>query len=129
MSKSRPLTSAQYSKFQVNRLKKQRKERIEKQRPKKVRPFKTDGMLSVRQLKIQMFINAKDTACSDCGNSFPSCVMDFHHLDPSQKTFSIGQCIARKDISLVQMKEEIKKCIVICSNCHRIRHFLKEYDD
>lgn len=59
----------------------------------------------------------KNKPCADCGNSFPTCCMDFHHL--FDKKFEIGRCI---HFGLKRLKAEIAKCVVICSNCHRIRH-------
>jgi hypothetical protein len=59
---------------------------------------------------------AKNVPCADCGNSYPSYVMDFDHL--GDKSFTISQKIG---YSLKKIKEEIAKCDVVCSNCHRIR--------
>lgn len=58
--------------------------------------------------------------CHDCGGSFPPCCYDFHHLDPSTKSFEIAP---RLDGNLETIMEEAKKCIMICSNCHRVRHY------
>ncbi len=57
--------------------------------------------------------------CFDCHRSFPDCVYDFHHLDPSKKDFHVGDM---KNISK-KLIEELDKCIMLCANCHRIRHF------
>ncbi len=72
--------------------------------------------------KIKEFLNKiKDVPCLDCGNIFPPFVMDFHHRDPDIKKFTINKLsVGNKSIEL--LKEEIKKCDIICSNCHRIRH-------
>jgi formate-dependent nitrite reductase cytochrome c552 subunit len=59
------------------------------------------------------------TPCRDCGNSFPSYVMDFDHRDPSTKIAPVATLISRG--SEVAVWEEIEKCDVVCSNCHRIR--------
>jgi len=58
--------------------------------------------------------------CHDCGNKFPVCCYDFHHIDPKNKSFEIAP---RLDGNLNTILEEAKKCIMICSNCHRIRHY------
>ena len=57
--------------------------------------------------------------CMDCGETNPAC-LDFHHRDPREKTLNIGQ-FARA-VSREKLLAEIKKCDVICSNCHRKRH-------
>lgn len=54
-----------------------------------------------------------------CGGTFPPCVMDFHHRDPSTKAFglSVGECASR---STTDVMAEIAKCDLLCANCHRI---------
>lgn len=33
----------------------------------------------------------KSVSCTDCGLSYPPCVMDFDHLDGTNKLFSVGR--------------------------------------
>jgi hypothetical protein len=62
--------------------------------------------------------------CSKCQLSIPEC-LDFHHIDDN-KTDGIGSMLRDKNISLEEIKSEIEKCIVVCSNCHReIHYYLK----
>ena len=58
--------------------------------------------------------------CARCGFDNPA-ALDFHHLDPTQKEFSISQAHVR-GIGLERIKKEIEKCIILCANCHRIEH-------
>lgn len=44
---------------------------------------------------------------------------DFHHKDPNQKDFSIGR-VANKAWESIQT--ELDKCLLLCSNCHRLEH-------
>ena len=60
----------------------------------------------------------KKQPCTDCGGVFPPECMDFHHLDKTTKSFSIGMNITRTRVAL---EDEISKCIILCANCHRIR--------
>lgn len=62
----------------------------------------------------------KDKPCADCGHRFPSVVMDFDHVDPTSKLFSIANRMART-VSLEVLLAEISKCEVVCANCHRLR--------
>jgi CRISPR/Cas system-associated protein Cas10 (large subunit of type III CRISPR-Cas system) len=55
--------------------------------------------------------------CAHCGENHPA-VLDFHHLDPNTKDDHIASIWSRKRII-----EEAKKCIVLCSNCHRKLHY------
>ena len=54
----------------------------------------------------------------DCETSYPAVCMDFDHRDPSKKICSVSEA-AKKSYDL--MINEISKCDVVCSNCHRIR--------
>ena len=59
--------------------------------------------------------------CMDCGVKYPHYVMDFDHRDPKEKEFNIS-AITRSG-SLKRIWEEIAKCDLVCSNCHRHRTF------
>lgn len=77
---------------------------------------------SKRREKIRNFIiNAKDIPCVDCGIKYPYYVMDFDHVR-GEKKFNLS--IAGNLIpNIKKVIEEIEKCDVVCSNCHRIRTF------
>lgn len=57
----------------------------------------------------------------DCGESYPYYVMDFDHREGEHKV-QIVSILANRG-TLKQVREEIAKCDVVCSNCHRIRTF------
>jgi len=57
--------------------------------------------------------------CSECGYDKSRAALEFHHLDPTKKDFSIS---SRWTISHDKLKEEIDKCIMLCANCHRELH-------
>lgn len=63
--------------------------------------------------------------CRLCGESHPAC-LDFHHLDPEEKEVNVGLMLG-KGWSVERMLREIKKCVVLCSNCHRKHHWGKEW--
>lgn len=67
------------------------------------------------------FNSLKDKPCADCGVKYPPFVMDFHHIDPKQKSFSIGRGRFREGRK--KILDEIAKCILLCANCHRIREY------
>lgn len=54
--------------------------------------------------------------CVDCGENDPI-VLEFDHIDPSQKTYSIGNMC--RDMGWGKIELEISKCLVRCANCHR----------
>jgi hypothetical protein len=63
----------------------------------------------------------KTLACMRCGENHPATI-DFHHRDPSQKDFLASRAcsVGRGKKSTL---EEIAKCDVLCSNCHRKVHW------
>jgi hypothetical protein len=63
--------------------------------------------------------NIKDVSCMDCNVKYPSYVMDLDHRDPMLKIENINDSIKRG--SWKKFLEEIEKCDVVCSNCHRER--------
>lgn len=68
--------------------------------------------------KFYRFINAlKAAPCSDCKNTFPPECMDYDHVRGLKKTI-IGRMQTWKRSAII---EEIAKCDLVCSNCHRIR--------
>jgi hypothetical protein len=50
-------------------------------------------------------------------------ILVWHHLDPSKKDFDVFRMgkISRPD-DIDKMREEIKKCILLCPTCHRAEH-------
>ncbi len=61
--------------------------------------------------------------CSSCGWSGNQAALQFHHLDPRTKDFVIGN-VANK--SWNSIKSEMKKCVLLCANCHSIEHSTKD---
>lgn len=62
--------------------------------------------------------------CSACGLKFDGCsaVFDFHHKRPRYKKFNINNASLNK-YSFAKMKQEAKKCLLLCANCHRRLHW------
>ncbi len=65
---------------------------------------------------------AKDVPCADCGVRYQWYVMDFHHTRDKKFLISSGRM---RRMELLQL--EIEKCVVLCSNCHRIRTFKEKH--
>lgn len=57
--------------------------------------------------------------CHDCENVFPQYVYQFHHLDPSSKDVNPSYAITSNPN---KMWKELEKCVMLCANCHMIRH-------
>lgn len=75
----------------------------------------------------QVIDHAKGIPCSDCGIKFEITeVMDFDHVR-GEKLFNISSR-RNSGISVLKLLAEIAKCDVVCSNCHRIRTFLRRQE-
>jgi len=61
----------------------------------------------------------KRRKCQGCGFSDWRCLV-FHHI--KEKKFEMGDTSGLWKHSLEEIKKEIKKCIVLCANCHIIIH-------
>ncbi len=65
----------------------------------------------------------KEAKCNKCKTDDHR-VLEFHHIDEKGKDFSIA--FARdNNFSLERIRQEIKKCVILCANCHRITHWEK----
>ena len=57
--------------------------------------------------------------CTKCGFNHPA-ALDFHHTNPEEKEGSVHSYISNGQFA--KARKELKKCIVLCANCHRIHH-------
>ena len=61
----------------------------------------------------------KNLKCEIC-NENRYWVLDFHHKDPKEKDIEISVLV--KNCNKKRILDEISKCMVVCSNCHRDLH-------
>lgn len=64
-----------------------------------------------------MAIEYKGGACQICGYSKYQGALDLHHIDPTEKDFSLGHKGYTR--SWERIREELDKCILLCATCHR----------
>jgi hypothetical protein len=70
--------------------------------------------------KIKAFIDSlKVGPCSDCKNTFNPWQMDFDHAR-GEKEILIAY-IRSRGLSRKRLLEELRKCDLVCANCHRQR--------
>lgn len=69
----------------------------------------------------QEILNSYRKECAKCKID-KYYLIDFHHLDPSIKEYSIS---ANPNIKIENLQKELDKCICLCANCHREFHFLE----
>ena len=63
----------------------------------------------------------KGKHCIFCSESYPAC-LDFHHKYPQKKYDVVYKLVKRFSSNNVIALREIKKCVLICANCHRKIH-------
>lgn len=87
----------------------------------------------MRRIIKKWALEYKGNSCCICG--YNKCVeaLEFHHINEFNKDFSLSD----RDIKLdwQAIKNELDKCVLVCSNCHREIHagitkiIPKEYDN
>ena len=58
--------------------------------------------------------------CKQCEYKDNPYALQFHHVNPNTKTKPVSYWFRTSWKQLEKMKKEIKKCIVLCANCHLI---------
>jgi 5-methylcytosine-specific restriction endonuclease McrA len=66
------------------------------------------------------YIALKGGCCQACGFNKYEGAMEFHHVDPAEKDNSIARLMRHP--SSPKILAELKKCVLVCSNCHRMIH-------
>ena len=71
-----------------------------------------------RNIKTKSLIY-KGGSCIVCGYNNCPAALDFHHIEEDEKEFTLSQTTR----SWIETKNELDKCVLLCSNCHREHHF------
>ena len=58
--------------------------------------------------------------CAHCGYNEKAVALDFHHENREDKIINVSSHWKTSWVQFEKMKKEMEKCIVLCSNCHRI---------
>jgi len=70
---------------------------------------------SFRKRQKSRMVRAMGDCCQICGYDKSIEALTFHHIDPKQKKFALG---TSNTMSWERVSEEIKKCVLLCFNCH-----------
>lgn len=69
-----------------------------------------------RKQKVKrILVDEAGGCCAICGYDRTVINLHFHHVVPAEKTFRLGMATGR---SLDTFREEAKKCVLVCANCH-----------
>ena len=73
-----------------------------------------------RATRVKVLAYMAEKGCCECGTHDPR-VLEFDHIDPSSKHANISTLISNGNSwGSEKLREEIRKCRVICANCHRL---------
>jgi len=72
-----------------------------------------------KRLKRKM-VNYKGGKCQFCNYSRYLGALDFHHIDPKTRCFGLSTDELYRSWKTIMA--ELKKCFIVCSNCHREIH-------
>lgn len=87
------------------------------QQNKERRQVDTRDRKRASKLKAMEYMGNK---CADCGEQYQPCVYQFHHLDMETKDKNPSALFGLK---WERLKSELNKCVMLCANCHMIRHY------
>jgi len=71
-----------------------------------------------RQAHKARLVRLKGSRCEDCGYDRDTAALEFHHRDRADKEFGIGGSTR----GWQRVLAEAAKCVLVCANCHRLRH-------
>ena len=98
-------------------------------------PYDENKLTQKHKIKLQMLEYKNTNCCSKCGYVGNINVLDFHHTNPSTKSFNLGDAtISLKGLIVdseitENVKIELDKCIVLCSQCHAEEHYDFNFDE
>ncbi len=78
----------------------------------------SESVINWRKRTKRKLIEYKGGSCELCGYSKCDRALEFHHLNPDEKDFGIGG----RSLSFDRLKDEVDKCMLVCSNCHSEIH-------
>lgn len=89
--------------------------------PYGTREYYRSKLFWIRKKRARWFWELKSTLfCVRCGMAEPSC-LDFHHKNPDDKSSAVS-VLVNQAASEKRIIDEIAKCSVLCTNCHRKLH-------
>lgn len=77
---------------------------------------RSENVHRTRKLNKITLVQEHGGACVICGYNKYVGALQFHHLDPSIKSFGLAQ--KGRTLGIKSLREEAKKCILLCANCH-----------
>lgn len=83
--------------------------------------YHTEKFKSFRARWKKAIVYASGGKCQCCGYDKTEKALEFHHINPDEKEFTLGQMKSSPTMNS-SVVAELKKCILVCSNCHKEIH-------
>jgi len=61
-----------------------------------------------------------DSGCAYCGYNENAVALDFHHINPKEKSVEVSRVWKTGWKQQEKARKEMEKCILLCAICHRI---------
>ncbi len=74
-----------------------------------------------RREQMDVLIRLRQMPCMSCSGTFPVCAMEFDHREGTQKSGFVSRMAG--NVTIRKLLEEVAKCDIVCTNCHRDRSF------
>lgn len=74
-----------------------------------------------RLIKKIIICKKKGDRCTICKDTFPYYLYEFHHTEPDKKEIEISTLLSN-NASMEKIESELKKCILVCPQCHKSLH-------
>ena len=88
------------------------------------RDARTAGKKARRLRYKDLLLERRGSKCVNCGveyNGKNGPMFDLHHVNPKNKLFDVSNK-AVQNHSIAEVEKEADKCVILCSNCHRLHH-------
>lgn len=87
--------------------------------PYKDPKMNTNAVVRWRQNARRKLVAGYGNECGSCGYNRCVSALEMRHINTKEKDFSFG---GSQSIAWAKLVKEAKKCVLLCSNCHREVH-------
>jgi transposase len=77
---------------------------------------RVDSVVRRRRRVKEILVEEAGGCCQLCGYARSVAALEFHHVDPTTKSF--GLAVGGLTRSIAACRAEARKCVLLCSNCH-----------
>jgi hypothetical protein len=78
---------------------------------------------SMSKILDDLHLFKEKSGCFDCRNHFPHYVLEFDHKPEFKKIDNVYRVL--RNYGEKAAWDEVAKCDVVCSNCHKIRTYIR----